>query len=212
MKKVMMIIMLTAELCTSSLKASAQTAELQQLTLNLQKLAQLRQILVQLKQAYAVLQGGYTTIINISKGNFSIHQTFLDGLLAVSPAVQKYKKITDIISMQVQLVEEHQEALFRLHSNKWFTSEEMKYIRNVYTRLFEASLADLEALLPIITANQLRMTDDERLKAIDRLFTGMQEKIGVLRHFSSAASLLGIQRSREQHDVEVLRKLYEISK
>ncbi|HRQ51190.1 MAG TPA: TerB family tellurite resistance protein, partial [Agriterribacter sp.] len=107
MKKIWIVIVLTVGFSTTSLKAPAQVEELQQLVLNIQKLAQLRQILVNLKEAYQILQGGYNTIINISQGNFSLHKTFLDGLMAVSPSVRNYKKIGDIISMQVQLVKEY---------------------------------------------------------------------------------------------------------
>ncbi|HRN55629.1 MAG TPA: TerB family tellurite resistance protein, partial [Agriterribacter sp.] len=197
---------------TTSLKAPAQVEELQQLVLNIQKLAQLRQILVNLKEAYQILQGGYNTIINISQGNFSLHKTFLDGLMAVSPSVRNYKKIGDIISMQVQLVKEYKNSLSRLRSSAWFTPEELDYISNVYAKLFDNSLDDLDVLISVTTANKLRMSDDERIKEIDRLYTTMQQKLVFLRQFNGGAAVLGVQRSKEQNEVDVFRKLYDISK
>jgi len=206
MKKIIIILLLSL----SSMKASAQAEELQQLALNIEKLAQFKQILSDLKKAYDILYGGYTTIKNISEGNFSLHQIFLDGLLKVSPAVQKYKKVADIISMQLQLVKEYKAAFSRFKNNNWFRPEEIDYISKVYSNLFKKSLQHLDDLATVLTANQLRMSDDERLNRIDQIFSGMQDKMVFMRHFNSNTSILGIQRSKEKSDVDIMQKLYDV--
>ena len=191
-------------------RASAQAEELEQLALNIEKLAQFKQILTDLKKAYEILYGGYTTIKNISEGNFNLHETFLDGLLKISPAVQRYKKITDIISLQLQLVKEYKAALSRFKNNDWFTPEEIDYISKVYSNLFNKSLQHLDDLATVITANKLRMSDDERLSRINKIFDGMQEKVVFLRHFNSNTAILGIQRSKEKNDASIIQKLYDV--
>ncbi len=206
MKKIIIILFLSV----STVNASAQAEELQQLALNIEKLAQFKQILSDLKKAYEILYGGYTTIKNISEGNFSLHQTFLDSLLKVSPAVQKYKKVADIISLQLQLVKEYKAAFSRFKNNNWFRPEEIDYISKVYSNLFKKSLQHLDDLATVLTANQLRMSDDERLNRIDQIFTGMQDKMVFLRHFNSNTSILGIQRSKEKSDVDIMQKLYDV--
>ncbi|MBS1511640.1 MAG: TerB family tellurite resistance protein [Bacteroidetes bacterium] len=206
MKKIIIILFLAV----STAKASAQAEELQQLALNIEKLAQFKQILSDLKKAYEILYGGYTTIKNISEGNFSLHQTFLDGLLKVSPAVQKYKKVADIISLQLQLVKEYKAAFTRFKNNNWFRQEEIDYIARVYSNLFKQSLQHLDDLATVLTANQLRMTDDERLKRIDQIYSGMQDKMVFLRHFNSNTSILSIQRSKEKSDVDIIQKLHDV--
>ncbi|GAB2821300.1 TerB family tellurite resistance protein [Ferruginibacter profundus] len=206
MKKIIIILFLSV----STIKASAQAEELQQLALNIEKLAQFKQILSDLKKAYEILYGGYTTIKNISEGNFNLHQTFLDGLLKVSPAVQKYKKVADIISLQIQLVKEYKAAFTRFKNNNWFRPEEIDYISKVYSNLFKKSLQHLDDLAKVLTANQLRMSDDERLNRIDQIFSGMQDKIVFLRYFNSNTSILGIQRSKEKSDVDIMQKLHHV--
>ena len=191
-----------------TIKSFGQAQELEQLALDIEKLAQFKQILTDLKTAYQVLEGGYNTIKNISEGNFDLHKTFLDGLLAVSPTVQKYKKIAGIISMQLQLVKEYKSAKTRFGSMGQFSNDEFNYIAGVYDKLVSGSLNDLDALLNVVTANKLRMSDDERIKAIDKIFGGMQGKLVFLRQFNSSTSVLGIQRTKEQNDVDVMRKLY----
>ena len=208
MKKILIIL----GLVITSYNASAQYKEIMQLALNIEKLAQFKQILTDLKKAYDILNGGYNTIKNISKGNFSLHKTFLDGLLEVSPTVKKYRRVADIVDLQLLLIREYKSAYNRFKAEPNFTPQEIEYMGKVYKNLFEASLKNLDDLFMVITAKKLRMSDDERLNAIDRIFTEMQNKVVFLRHFNSSTSLLNIQRSKEQQDVDVLRKLYDVPK
>jgi hypothetical protein len=193
---------------TIGVNCPAQSYEVQQLLLNVEKLAQFKQILSDLKKGYEIASKGYTTIKNISEGNFSLHKVFLDGLLEVSPTVRKYKRVADIIQLQLQLMKEYKAAFNRFKANNNFSVTEIGYIGRVYNNLFNASVRDLEDLLTVITANQLRMSDNERLTAIDKIFKEMQNKVGFLRHFNNSTAILGIQRSKEQNDVNVMRKLY----
>lgn len=85
--------------------AKAQEQELQQLILNLQKLNQIRQTLTKLYEGYQILAKGYEQIKSLSEGNFSLHKTFLDALYQVSPAVQKYHRIVEIINIQRDILQ-----------------------------------------------------------------------------------------------------------
>jgi hypothetical protein len=189
----------------------AQSFEAQQLLLNVEKLAQLKQILSDLKKGYEIVSTGYNTIKNISEGNFNLHQVFLDGLLQVSPTVRKYKKVKDIIRDQIQLVKEYKQAYKRFHQDGSFSTEEIDYISKVYSNLFTASLKNLDALALIITANKLRMSDDERLKAIDDIYSDVQDKLQFLRHFNNTTTILSVQRSNERKDVGTTRTIYGLT-
>lgn len=206
MKKVLIILFL---LSGTTFKAPAQIAELTQLALNIEKLAQFKQILSDLKKAYQILYGGYNTIKNISEGNFSLHQGFLDGMLQVSPAVKKYKKVSDIIISQERLVKEYKVAYGRFKSSKWFTAAEIEYIGTVYSNLFRQSLRNIDELVNVITANKMRMSDDERLTAIDQIYSNMQGKLVFLRNFNNSTTMLGIQRSKEQNEVDWMKRMYK---
>lgn len=121
-------------------KAVAQSDEAQQLLLNVEKLTQLKKILNNMYQGYQVVSKGYNTVRDISKGNFNVHQTFLDGLMQISPAVIKYKRIVDIINYQSLIIKEYKSAFKRFTSSNLFNDKEMKYMGNVYNNLFEMSL------------------------------------------------------------------------
>ncbi|PRY02761.1 hypothetical protein CLV24_14714, partial [Pontibacter ummariensis] len=67
----------------------------------------------------------------------------------------------------------------------------------------------LDELTLILTAGELRMSDAERITAIDRIFTETEDKLVFLRHFNRQASLLAIQRAKERQDVQTMQDLYK---
>jgi len=62
----------------------------------------------------------------------------------------------------------------------------------------------------IITATKLRMSDDERMKAIDRIYYELEGKVVFVRSFNNGTQLLAIQRARSANDVRTLRHIYGI--
>jgi hypothetical protein len=186
----------------------AQSTEVQQLLLNVEKLSQFKNILKDMKAGYQIISSGYNAVRDISKGNFSLHETFLDGLMAVSPEVRKYHKVVDIVKMQGTILSEYRSALGKFKSGGQFTVQEVNYMTSVYGQLNKQSLQNLDALLMVITAGELRMSDDQRLAAIDRICLDMQEKLSFLRHFNSQGIGILRQRTLEQRDVSSMQELF----
>lgn len=204
MKKVLIILLLCANCCF------AQSDEAKQLLLNVEKLAQFKQILKNMKDGYQLLHKGYTSIKDISEGNFSLHKTFLDALMEVSPAVKKYKRVSDIISYQIKLVKEYKSAFKQFKDDKQFTLIEIEYIGNVYANLFKESLKKLDELAMVVTAGKLRMSDDERLQAIDRIYDEVMEQYTFLNEFNNSTAILSLQREKDKMDNDLMRKVHGI--
>ena len=192
-------------------KIYAQSQEATQLVLNYEKLRQLEEILDNMYKGYKILSKGYNTIKDISEGNFSLHQVFLDGLYAVNPAVRNYKRIPYVIQYQKFLVKEYKRAFNRFRNDPNLTVREVKYLANVYSYLFKQSLRNLDELLMIVTAAKLRMSDEERLRAIDRIYYDLENKVVFLKLFNSTTRWLAMQRARDNHDVITLQKLYGVT-
>lgn len=210
MKRLLIIILIIACLGTPNIGWS-QSQEAQQLLLNWEKLQELEKILDNMYVGYKILDKGYTTVKNIARGNYSIHQLFLDGLMEVNPSVRNYRRIPFIIDYQKLLLKEYKNAYNRFKNDPHFTPQEIQYLANVYNFLFKASLRNIDDLVMIITATKLRMSDDERMKAIDRIFYDMEGKLVFLRGFNSNTQLLAIQRARSANDVRTLNQLYGIN-
>ena len=205
MKKCMVILWVI--LYSYSGQVVAQSTEIQQLLLNVEKLAQLKKILGNMKKGYEIISTGYNTIKDISKGNFNLHEAFLDALIQVSPTVRKYKKIDAIIILQTQLVKAYKSAFRRFDASNLFNVNEIKYMGNVYLNLFNKSLQNLDELTMVITGGKLRMSDDERLNAIDRIYTDMGDKLVFLRTFNAENNVLAVQRGREMVETKMSKKL-----
>lgn len=190
-----------------SKSSAAQEFEIEQLLLNVEKLAQFKQILQDMKDGYEILVQGYNTIRDLSEGNFSLHDAFLSGLMQVSPTVRKYRRIAEIIEMQVLLTKQCTDALRRFRLSELFNDREVDYLDQVYNNLLRSSVRNIEDLTMVITAGELRMSDHERLEVIDRIYTDMTEKILFVRLFTDDNAKLLIGRMRENKDVNILEKL-----
>ena len=137
-------------------QAQSLADDITQLTLDTrEKLTQLKSILSDMYKAYTIIFQGYEQVKSISQGNFSLHKVFLDGLMAVSPVVQQYAKITDIINNEAALVKEYQAANTYFHNSGHFTDAELDYMSTLYTNLFNSSVKNVDELVMVITANQL---------------------------------------------------------
>ena len=186
----------------------SQSQEAKQLLLNVEKLAQLKLMLSHMKTGYQILEKGYTSIKNISQGNFNLHRDFLDGLLQVSPAVKQYSKVADIIRVQLKLVKESKAALAEFRGSKQFTIAEIEYLGNVYANLLKECLKMLDELAMVVTAGKLRMSDDERLQAIDKIYDEVMEQYTFLNEFNNGTAILSLQREKEKMDIDLMRKVH----
>lgn len=211
MKKYALIFCICLIGLLQSTQTYGQANEIAQLLLNVEKLTQFKAILKQMKDGYKILNGGYNTVKDLSEGNFSLHKTFLDGLMEVSPTVKKYRKVSLIIEAQFALVKEYKSAFSRFKADGSFNTKELEHIEKVYGNLLKLSLRNLDELAGVITAGQMRMSDDERLNAIDRIYEDMEEKIQFLRHFNSETSILGLQRAKAKKDLQFGKKLIGIT-
>lgn len=194
-------------ICLMTIPVKAQSDEIQQLLLNLQKLAQFKKILQNMYDGYKILNNGYTAVVNISQGNFNLHNTFLDNLFQVSPSVRKYKRIADIINYQIRIVKEYKAAFNQFQNDKQFTVQEIEYIGKVYKNLFEQSLKSLDELAMVITARKLRMSDEERLHAIDIIYASIEDQYSFLKDFNGNTAMLSLQRKSENTEIMMSRRL-----
>jgi hypothetical protein len=207
-KKYSVALVLVLSLSAGGLRAQSVTQLLTQLSLDVQKLSELKTILNDMYKGYILIDKGYTDIKEIAQGNFNLHKAFLDGLLAISPAVSSYYKVAGIINTEISIVSEYKAAYQQWVSSGHFSPTELNYISQVYTGLFNQSLRNLDALIMVITAGRLRMSDAERLGAIDLVYSEATDQLGSLRSFDNSLSMQAAQRVKEQNDINSLKLLY----
>jgi len=191
-------------------QAQSIAQDLEQLQLDYQKLAGLKSILKQMYQGYELVNKGYNAVKDVSKGNFTLHEAFLDGLMVVSPTVRKYPRVMDIITDQAELVSEYRSAYNSFKQDPHFNPDEVSYMIDVYNHLISGSLQNLSTLTTIMSDNQLRMSDNERLQAIDRVYTAGHDQLTFLRQFNNNTQTVAIERAQQTNDQQTLKKIYGI--
>jgi hypothetical protein len=192
-------------------KANAQVStgqDMQQLLLDIEKLTQFKAILSDMQAGYTILTQGYGAVKDISQGNFNLHSAFLNSLMAVSPEVRKYGRIADIIANQASIVSEYKAAWKQANARGHFSAQELLYMNGVFTSLLNQSVDNLTNLANIITAGTLRMSDAERLQAIDGIYSDTQNKLVFLRDFNNKVAILALQRQKEQNEFNNLKNLF----
>jgi hypothetical protein len=187
----------------------AQLAE--QLSLDVQKLTELKTILNDMYTDYEVIDKGYTEIKNIAAGNFNLHKTFLDGLLLVSPAVRDDPRIMDILNAEYSIVSEYKAANSRFGADGHFTPSELSYLSDTYNTLIRQSGKSVDELTMVITNDHLRLSDAQRLRAIDRVYAGILRQLSFLRRFNNDISVQAMQRAKAAGDIGTLKSLYGIT-
>jgi hypothetical protein len=210
-RKIMKYIVLIMLLMFSKINVIAQSKEAQQLLLNYEKLKQMKNTLEDMKQGYEILKNGYNSVKNVAEGNFNLHDVFLGKLMAISPVVINYQRVGDIILCQRNLVKEYKQASNQFSKSNLFDADELKYLRKIYENLISQSIQNLDELTTVLTATKLKMSDDERLRSIDRIFADSEDKLDFLRSFNRQTQLLLSQRDREQQSLQQTRKLYQIN-
>ena len=179
-----------------------------QLLLDTEKLTYMKTFLQELYQGYEIIDKGYTAITNISRDNFNLHKAFLDGLLAVSPAVQQSPRVLDILNTEYRLAAEYKTAAGRYAAGGSFTASELDYITHIQSTLLSRSLQSIEELTMILTADELRMSDAQRLQAIDRVYEEVTGQLTTLQQFDNSLSIQAAQRAKEAGTINILKSLY----
>lgn len=210
-RKALICIVLSFGLCAFSFqpaRAQSTAQDIQQLVYDIEKLTQFKAILSDMETGYTILTQGYNQVKDISEGNFNLHSAFLNSLMAVSPTVRQYGRIADIIEQQAEIVSEAKSAYAAANSDGHFSTGELIYLNDVFSHLLSQSLDNLTNLANVLTAGTLRMSDADRLQAIDHIYEDTNGKLVFLRHFDTELEILQVQRQKEQNDVGTLQKLF----
>jgi hypothetical protein len=184
-----------------------QSQEIQQLVLDIEKLAQLKAMYSSMLQGYNTLRNGYGEVINIKKADFNLHKTNLDALLLVSSPVKRYSKINSIIANQALLSAEYKEASKQYFSSGLLTQGELTSLQTSAKDCIGRSLKLIDELLLVVTPGSLRMNDEERISAIDRIDKDMYSRLTSIRKLIGDNRQLVILRRQSKMDIEAMRQL-----
>ncbi len=159
-----------------------------------------------LKKGYDIANQGISTVKDFKNGEFGLHSTFINGLEMVSPVVRNSVQVAEIINFQLKI----SKRLNYLKTNDWLSVDNQFYIRKVKDHVMEECATDLEELLLVITSGKVEMSDDERIKRLDRIHNAMLDKAEFTQSFCSQVDLLIRQKEDSQRSIDQLKKYHGI--
>lgn len=188
--------------------AFAQAQELEQLKINLEKLVQLKLILARAKQGYAMLEKGYNSVRDLSKGNFELHQRELNSLLAVRPAIKQIPALAEMQDNSGAVQGVFDEWLRYVQTARVFSAVELVGIWAKYSALKEMLADDATQVKLVLTPGVLRMNDAERIAAIEVLASNTAQLCEKMRGFISEQSKIAAARMQDKKDREAMLRFY----
>ncbi len=174
----------------------------------LQQIAALQVYIGYAEKGYKIASTGIHAIQDIKNGEFTLHAAYFSSLKSVNPAIKNAAEVGEIIALQISIVQHFKSAIHSYRQSLQFNNNEISYINNVYTELVADGLQDIDELMNVITNNKLQMTDDERIKEINKLYADMQDKNSFTQSFTNNGFLLAQQRANEANNVGVAKQLY----
>ena len=137
-----------------------------------------------------------------------LYQNYFNELWEVKDVLSNYHRIKEITRQEIALVKEYHQAWNGVQQDGHFTPDEVLYIGQVYTGIIDASLKNLDQIALVINSFTTQMTDAKRMEIINRAADAMQTNLNDLRSFNSQNILLSLQRSKDENDVAVVKKMY----
>lgn len=139
-----------------------------------------------------------------------LYQNYFDELWKVKNILTDYFRVKEIINQQLAMVREYHRAWQGVRQDGHFTADEIVYIGKIYSGMIEESLKNLEQVSLVINSFTTQMSDARRMEIIDDAALKIQTNYDDLRQFNNQNIQLSLQRSKDQHDISVVKQLYGI--
>jgi hypothetical protein len=160
-----------------------------------------------LKQGYNISKKGLGVIGDWKNGEMNLHKDHYEALKNVNPVIRdnaKFKAIpeyADAIPMQF----DHLQNLTGL------TADNRTYINAVRQKVLTECDKDLHELELVAVNGKTEMTDDERLKRLDKLYDSMKDKFAFTISYCNQVKTLMLQKQQQLQQNNTERRFYEIN-
>lgn len=176
-----------------------------------QQIAALQVYISYAKQGYKIAKQGLNTIGDLSRTEFNLHQDYFTSLKIVNPRIKNYQRISEIISLQVRIINGYEQIRPAINQSDSFSAADRGYMIGVYSRLISECERTLGELLSVVSDYTLEMTDEQRFNRIDQLYLDMQQHYGFYQSFTNDNKLLHVARSKQKKEVENSRAWHDLN-
>jgi hypothetical protein len=225
MKKYMVILPMSAMTLFVALPkgANAQIAVLEVIKAGVKKVIKAVDLKVQrlqnetiwLQNAQKVLENQLsklklTEIADWTEKQKSLYSNYYEELWKIKSAIAYYKRIKDLTTKQVAIVDEYKWAWGLFNKDKHFMPEELQQMEKVYKGILDESIKNLDMILLVAGSFKTQMSDAKRLEIINEAANKMDENYNDLKQYNGQNIGLSIQRSQSLDETAKLKEIYGI--
>ena len=151
-----------------------------------------------------------TEISDWTEKQKELYSKYYSELWKVKGAITYYKRIKEVTTKQVFLVDEYKKAWNLAKQDQNFTPHELDYMYDVYSGILKESAKNLDEILLIIHSHKTQMSDAKRLEIINSAADRIDENYADLKEFTNQNILMSVQRSKNQQQMQDVQKLYDL--
>lgn len=151
-----------------------------------------------------------TEIADWAEKQKEIYSKYYNELWQIKSAISYYKRLKDLTTKQLAIVDEYKWAWNLFKKDKNFTPDELDYMEKVYSGILDESIKNLDQVLLVVNSFKTQMSDAKRLEIINAAANNMDTNYSDLKQFNTQNSKLSIQRAKSNDEITVLKELYGI--
>lgn len=164
-----------------------------------------------LEKGYKIVNGGWNAVKEIKNGEWNLHGIYYGSLATVNPKIAGYDNVHAILSRSEKTMQIGKATLLEANQAGILTPAEKTALRNTMDNLCRDVLSSLNRLELILTNNKLKMTDDERLKAIDELDESAIKNLRAAKGISRQIAVIVSSRKKAKEETIRLKQWYGLS-
>jgi hypothetical protein len=159
------------------------------------------------QKGYKIAKEGLRTIASIKDGHLKIDADFFRSLKEVNPKIFNDPSLVALYGNYDRFHQTITGSLKLTRHNDMLTPDESSLLQKTLISLTERIIVSKLELRQLLTGYELQMTDDARLKRIDRVKDNVSELNQYARQITSEVEKLVLQRKREQREVKELASM-----
>ena len=175
----------------------------------LEQIAQLKVYLELTEKGYKIAQQGLSTIGEIKRGEFRLHQNRFDSLWIVSPAIRSYSRLKQITDLHGRINDICEKLPAALAAD--LDAGRTSYIRKVLGLVYDDSQSVINHLFLVSRSGVAAMSDDERIKRIELCFQQMQDNYSFVKDFEHKTRLLARQIKNGDSEITTRRNIHGLN-
>jgi len=140
----------------------------------------------------------------------TLYKDYFEELQKVKDIIAWYDRIKQITTMQEHIIRDYKKTFHLFKQDDHFSPQEIIYMGQVYDGMLSASAKSLEQLSLVTNSFVTQMTDAKRLEIINAAAVSMTAVYNDLKLFNNQNIVLSLQRTRDQHDINSIKALYNL--